>query len=665
MQHREKLDELLLRAGLTFVEDVCPASLFPPEAGWRIARGIGAPGGVVRDAPHGVGRVAAPEGAVRDAALDSPVREALDAAWWRRLADSDGEFLVAVLGHRIGGNDSCWTRVRYAGTGVPGLTGDPGFVALSLDGQVLLAEVPGADGPRVTALDRLPERLEEAAAAAGQETEAERAEVWAAVPGRPAWPLHWAEGIGSNPAASDDLLIRLLDVEAGFLHGCDRHAVLDAAVAHPDPQVRSTPADTFRPKLTPDQWIRLVRAEPSPSRRVLRAERACARGVELPGDLYDDLLAGPSRAEAAELPGLPAHHLPGLAADADPRVRATACARWEDLAAPLRARLLADGDDAVRSAALLAHHIAVPMPPEVFAALPQPRRALEQCRLAPELEAELVRDGDAEVRRALAANPALTAHSVAVLSEDPHDDVRSVVALRPDLDEGQRAAVRHHFDPTSMSHTLTWVEGLHGDADAMRRLAVSSHPLIRRSVARARRLPPDVVERLARDEDRTVRLFLAESCDDAPAEMLLEVWRWWDGSFSHPDRPRSHPNFPRTGLLRYAGDPAGRMRRLALDDPESTPADVARLARDPEAEVRRRAAEDARLSPADAVRLLNDPSALVRGTAMRNPRLPARVLAGLLHDRDTACAAVTNPAIPVPVLHRILSAAAAAVAACG
>ncbi|MGW2426565.1 hypothetical protein ACWC0C_46735 [Streptomyces sp. NPDC001709] len=120
--------------------------------------------------------------------------------------------------------------------------------------------------------------------------------------------------------------------------------------------------------------------------------------------------------------------------------------------------------------------------------------------------------------------------------------------------------MRHDFDPTSMSHTLPWVEDLHGDAHAMRRLAASSHPLVRRSVARARHLPPDVVARLARDEDRVVRLFLAESCQDAPADMLLEVWRWWDGSFSHPDRPRSHPNFPRTGLLRYTTDPSGRMR---------------------------------------------------------------------------------------------------------
>lgn len=500
MQRREKLHELLPCAGLTVVDDVRPGSVFPPEAGWRIARGVAAP--------------------------DGAVQEALDATWWRRLADADGEFLVAVLGHRIGGNDSWWTRVRCAGGDVPGLTGDPGFVALSLDGQVLLAEVPGADGPRVTALDRLPERLEKAAAAAGRETDGERAEVWAAVPGRPAWPLHWAEGIGSNPAAPDELLIRLLNVEDGFLHGCDRPAVLDAALAHPDPRVRSRPADTFRPKLTSDQWIRLVRAEPSPNRRVLWAEHALAWGAEVPGDLYDELLAGSSRAQAAELPGVPAHHLPSLAADADPRVRATACARWEDLTAPLRARLLADTDDAVRTAALLAHHTSVPMPREAFAALPAPLRALQQCRLSPELEAELVRDGDAEVRRALAANPRLSTHGVAVLAEDPNDDIRSAVALRPDLDEEQRAAVRHDFDPASRSRTLPWVESLHGDADAMRRLAESSHPHIRRSVARARHLPPDVVERLARDEDRTVRLFLAESCEDAPAEMLLEVWRW-------------------------------------------------------------------------------------------------------------------------------------------
>ncbi|MFD0429610.1 hypothetical protein ACFQ60_23920 [Streptomyces zhihengii] len=63
------------------------------------------------------------------------------------------------------------------------------------------------------------------------------------------------------------------------------------------------------------------------------------------------------------------------------------------------------------------------------------------------------------------------------------------------------------------------------------------------------------------------------------------------------------------------------------------------------------------------MRLLNDPADSVRRTATRTARLPARVLAGLLHDRATASDAVTNPAIPVPVLHRILAATADAVEA--
>ncbi|WP_239158263.1 hypothetical protein [Streptomyces sp. SID13726] len=48
------------------------------------------------------------------AAPDGVALKALDAAWWRRLCDVDGEFLAAVLRHRIGGNDSWWTRCRQS-----------------------------------------------------------------------------------------------------------------------------------------------------------------------------------------------------------------------------------------------------------------------------------------------------------------------------------------------------------------------------------------------------------------------------------------------------------------------------------------------------------------------------------------------------------------------
>lgn len=637
MRHQKKLHELLERAGLTVVEDVRPGSLFPPEAGWRIARGIAAPDGVAR--------------------------EALDVAWWRRLRDIDGEFLVAVLGHRIGGNDSWWTRVRHAGSGVPELTGDPGFVALSLDGQVLLAEVPGEGGPRVTALDRLPERLEEAAEAAGRETEVERAEVWAAVPGRRAWPLHWAEGIGFNPAATDELLIRLLDVEEGFLHGCDRPAVLDAAVAHPDPRVRSRPADTFRPKLTSDQWVRLVRAEPSPHRRVLWAERACVWGTELPEDLYDDLLAGPSRARAAELPGLPARHLPDLAADADPRVRSAACARWEDLAAPLRERLLADTDDAVRTAALLAHHTAYPCLARFSPPCPNRGQRSNGAASRPTWRRSWSGTG---TRKYVGRWPPTRAWA-RTASPCWRRTRRTTSAPRwRCAPTSPRSNVPRSATTSTRRRCRTPCPGSRSCTATPTRCAVSPRRPTHWSAAVW--LEPGTFRRMSWRAWRGTRTGRSACSSPNRARTPRPTCCWRSGAggtaaSATPVGPAAIPTSPVRACCATPPTPAGRMRRLALDDPESTSADVARLARDPEAEVRRRAAEDPRLSPADAVRLLNDPEAHVRDTAVRNPRLPARVLAGLLHFRDTACAAVTNPAIPIPVLHRILTAAAAAVAA--
>ncbi|MEU3501534.1 hypothetical protein ABZ726_12420 [Streptomyces hundungensis] len=117
---------------------------------------------------------------------------------------------------------------------------------------------------------------------------------------------------------------------------------------------------------------------------MLWAEHACAWGVELSEDLYDDLLTGSSRVQAAGLPRLPAHRIPGLAADADPQVRTAACARWEELAAPLRARLLADTRRGCAYGGSARPSRRGPYAARRLAALPDPRRALEQCRLSPE-----------------------------------------------------------------------------------------------------------------------------------------------------------------------------------------------------------------------------------------------------------------------------------------
>ncbi|MET9604072.1 PE-PGRS family protein [Streptomyces sp. NPDC006512] len=465
--------------------------------------------------------------------------------------------------------------------------------------------------------------------------------------------------LGHNRAAPEELLVRLLDVAPDFLWRKDLPArVLDAAVGHPDRAVRGRVVEA-RHELTPEQWARLFHGERSGARRALFVEFAADRGEPLADAAMEELAADASplvRAEAARLRGLPVPLLRVLAADPAPAVRAAACDPvWPHLPPPVREGLLADPDERVRTAARLRHHRDHPLSEAGFERLGGTAgRALDTCRLAPGLAARLASYGSAEVRERLARSPRLDPAAIALLAEDEHEEVRRALAVRADLTEEQRAAVRLAAGPgDGRHHLLPWVAELHDDPGAMRRLAASGHPHVRSSVARARHLPPDVVARLAGDEDRVVRLFLAESCDDAPPDLLLEVWRWWDGSLSFPGRPRSHPNFPREGLLRHATDPDPRLRRLALGDPGSTPELVDRLSRDEAEEVRQDAAGDPRLSPAAAVRLLDDPDSSVRALAARHPALPREVLLRLLLDPRTAGSAAVNTALPVPVMRRM------------
>jgi hypothetical protein len=222
-------------------------------------------------------------------------------------------------------------------------------------------------------------------------------------------------------------------------------------------------------------------------------------------------------------------------------------------------------------------------------------------------------------------------------------DIAAMAAEVPDI------------DPEDVTTALWWIGALHENAEAMRQLAASPKLLVRRSVARAPRLPADVAAKLARDQDRIVRLFLAESCDDAPPEMLLEVAAWWEGSLSFPGRPHNHPNFPRNGLLRYAADPNPRMRILALADPASTIALAEQFSYDPDPIVRRAAGKDHRLSPESLRRLAADTDQRVRIRAWLNPSISVDTLATLLLDTRSAKHAARNPGIPIPVMRRMVA----------
>ncbi|MEU3778339.1 PE-PGRS family protein [Streptomyces sp. NPDC032472] len=471
----------------------------------------------------------------------------------------------------------------------------------------------------------------------------------------------WRTGVSRNRAAPVGLLVRLLDRFPDLLWRHDLPAaVLDAAVDHPDRQVRGALGErwTARRRLSPEQWSRLVLGERSGARRGLLLEAAVGDGVVFSDPVHEAFAADPSaqvRAEAARLAALPKRLRTALAGDAAACVRAAVCeAAWAELDGRTRALLIADPDPQVRQAVAVARHEEVPLTAEVFDAAGGTVRLAEERRLERGLAERIVRQGEPHMRSFLARNPSLDADLVAALAADPEEYVRLQVSLRPELTDEQRFAVPVEIDPRNVRRPVAWVVALHDDPEAMRRLAASQHLLVRSSVAMARRLPPDVVERLARDEDRVVQLFLAERCEDAPADMLLDVWLWWSGSLSVPDRPYGHPNFPRRDLLRFADDPHPRLRQLAADDPDSTPELVERFSMDAHEEVRLRAATDPRLSADSAVRLLGDPHPRVRAMAARHPRLPGPVLAGLLADLETAEYAAKNPSLPVAVMDRLI-----------
>jgi hypothetical protein len=478
--------------------------------------------------------------------------------------------------------------------------------------------------------------------------------------------MSWADGLALNPATPGDLRAGLLGRSTYLKYSAMPTAVVEAAMVHPDWQIRAQLAEA-QPNITADQWTRLILAEQNDRHRWILTMLAADRRAELTGPGYERLAVDPSarvRAETARLSGLSAHLLTVLAADPEWAVRAAACRRaWPHLPDETRHQLLGDPSGKVRAEALLRHHQDHPMPRSVIIAADFAAdtayggfqdRAVKSCRLERDLAEHFAHHSDPGLRRSLAGSPGLDPDLVALLGRDQDESVRFAVSTRPDLTEEQRAGIGIDFDPRLHHYPLDWVLDLHDDPAALRRLAASAHPLVRRSVARAKRLPPDVVELLARDEDRVVQLFLAESCDDAPADMLLRVWQWWTGSLSTPDRPRGHPNFPRHDLLRHADDPNPRMRQLALDDPESTPELVERFSRDPDEEVRYRAAQDPRLTAASAVRLLDDPHAHIRQVAFWHARFPARVIVRLLRDPDTAEPAARHPALPVPVMKRML-----------
>ncbi|NEC91701.1 hypothetical protein [Streptomyces sp. SID12501] len=428
----------------------------------------------------------------------------------------------------------------------------------------------------------------------------------------------WLGGLTANSALPVSVLARLLTVEelpdhtSSWLtrYPLDREKTA-LLVASPKTAHRLEAA--ANPSADVDELTLLAR-DPELRVRWVYAVLVGDFGRRIPDGALETL-AGDSEVKIRRMAAQPSLPLPvraRLAEDEDASVRAVALTAelWPQLPAAVREALLADPEPQVRDA-IAKLLLSEPEP------LPLPEPALR------------VQDPDPYVRSRAAQDPDVPTTLALRLAEDFDDYVRLCLSMREDLTEEQRSAIAYVV-PHGYHMPPRWIEERGHEPDVARRAAASGHVLLRRSIAGQRHLPADVVDRLAEDEDFFVRLTLCESCEEAPHELVLEMYTYWHGlrwSFL-----RRHPNFASPGLARFADHPNPRLRRAALDDPEAGPELVLRLIDDPE----------------------------IGPWARTDPRLPSEELHRHLAVPGYALGAAANPALPPATMHRLLDLAGVA-----
>lgn len=448
----------------------------------------------------------------------------------------------------------------------------------------------------------------------------------------------WIQGLAVNPASGEAVLSRILMLDP--LPGdsywnwpawreLPRKAA-EAAARHPDPRIRKMILEN--PSLPADIVVALASDADSSVRRVC-VVHALERRIELPHAVLASLAADPhprTKYWVGAHPNLTMELRRQLLDDPEPEARAGALNEeiWPELTSERKAERAADEHHWIRGRVRDLSHVSEPTPRTLAeyleASEEDRRRALARdVPLDRDLADHLLKSSSIWERVAAVDHPSVPAEMAMRLADDPDDHVRLRLSLREDLPEEHRKAIPYVLEGTRY-YPEGWVTDKHDDPDAMRRAAASSHVLIRRSVARAKRLPPDVVEVLANDEDFFVKLALCESCDDAPHELLLEVYAYWHGlSWGSL---ASRPNFAQPGLARFADHPNPRLKQIALLDPDVSPELVASL--------------------------LNDPH--VRASAARDPRLPYPLLLNLLSEGGQPRNAAMNPALTPEHMHGLL-----------
>ncbi|MFE2283563.1 hypothetical protein ACFXDJ_05235 [Streptomyces sp. NPDC059443] len=472
-------------------------------------------------------------------------------------------------------------------------------------------------------------------------------------------------GLAVNPAAPVSLLLRLLAegpaVARMALCG-DRDlpvTVVDKLLTHPDRRARAVfassphadPAQRARLVDDPDfivkghladgpasRWVALSRPLPDPT----VVHMINTYDGELVWGLYRQISAGLRRA-------MPTHP--------DAKVRLWGVGSWQDLSAEVRAALLADPDPDVRASAeqsaryedpqwnereLPEHsghtrtHLLMNRPVSravVDSVLTTPVGKEERVMLAynpslpPDVVVLLAADPDPKVRDRIACRPDLAPAERRALAVDPDPEVRLALSTHPALTESERARIDYEV-PEGGDFGPCYQPYPPRDPAAVRRDALSAHPLLRRDAAGDQLLPPDLLDLLIADPDLGVRITLAQNHPDAPAGFLLRSFLEYTGRYRTELLTR--PHFPTVGLAAYADHEDPAVRALAARDPELAPDLADRLTRDPDPEV--------------------------RGALARHPNLPAARIVELLEDGELACHAAANPALDPALMEELVNA---------
>lgn len=440
-------------------------------------------------------------------------------------------------------------------------------------------------------------------------------------------------GLGANPAAPDDVLVRL----AAHRHG--RHgmhtrrgrladAVAEALLTHGggDSAVllhgdRISPAMRRRIAEDPDPAVHDAHAD--------FVRTMVDREVPVGIDSLEEAYGEPRTL---------------LAAAPDPKVRAAVARTWWKRPAEVQAALLADPDPSVRAAATL--HGTPGVPPEWWdRCLADPATRANVARHVPLREeqfATLMRTEDEELRQAVAENPHLTAGMVARLLDVDDPIVRVAVARSRHVDAETRDRLYALVEAESAGGGVEARVALNWPAPApdwLREAPLGErltyldcrHVAFRIVLASCRDLPEEAWRRL--DDDPALKVRRMAACrPDAPPDVLERLVR------AHGDELRvgpplvEHPNFPRHTLRTFVDEPNAHVRYLALQDPELPVPALQRLAAAEEALLRRGVAGHPNITEALLERLLSDPDPEVVHDAAANPVLRAVRMRRILAD---------------------------------